>query len=270
MFMWVVRISPRLRRLFFHSLFEFIAARVRDADRWVYMNYGVVDATIDSFSEGLSPVDLENIYPAYLYHRVASGAPLRGAEVLEIGCGRGGGASFVTRTHAPKRMAGIDISRRQIEHCRRVHSSVANLSFFQGDAEAIPFPDSSFDAVINVESAFCYGSMDGFLAEVRRVLRAGGYFLYADLRLEHEVVAWDRALAGCGMTLLRDEIVTNQVVAALKLDTPRRIAARMGRVPRIFEGLFDVFSGVEGTRIPNLLASGEMIYRLMTLQKPLV
>jgi ubiquinone/menaquinone biosynthesis C-methylase UbiE len=43
-----------------------------------------------------------------------------------------------------------------------------------GDAENLPFPQVSFDAVINVESAHCYGSIERFLAEVHRVLRPGG------------------------------------------------------------------------------------------------
>ncbi|MDP7642602.1 MAG: hypothetical protein QGI52_09130, partial [Alphaproteobacteria bacterium] len=41
--------------------------------------------------------------------------------------------------------------------------------------------------VINVESSFFYGDMAAFLAEVDRVLRPGGYFLLADIRLVQEV-----------------------------------------------------------------------------------
>ena len=41
----------------------------------------------------------------------------------------------------------------------------------------VPYPDAAraLDAVINVESSFCYGSIDGFIAEVARVLRPSGY-----------------------------------------------------------------------------------------------
>ena len=50
-----------------------------------------------------------------------------------------------------------------------------------GDAESLPFGDEMFDAVVNVESSHCYGSTPAFLAQVKRVLRCGGHFLFADL-----------------------------------------------------------------------------------------
>ena len=52
----------------------------------------------------------------------------------------------------------------------------------QGDAQNLPFPDESFDAVINVEASHIYPNFERFLGEVARVLRPGGHFLYADFR----------------------------------------------------------------------------------------
>jgi ubiquinone/menaquinone biosynthesis C-methylase UbiE len=54
------------------------------------------------------------------------------------------------------------------------------LSFIKGDAEALAFDAGSFGAVINIESSHCYGSMETFLANAKRVLCQKGYFLYAD------------------------------------------------------------------------------------------
>ena len=59
--------------------------------------------------------------------------------------------------------------------CRARIDMVASL-------KSMPFPVSSFDAVVNIESSHCYESMDAFLAEVCRVLRPGGRFFFADLR----------------------------------------------------------------------------------------
>ena len=69
------------------------------------------------------------------------------------------------------------------------------LAFEVGDAERMPFPDASFDAVVNVESSHCYPSMPAFLSEVRRVLRPGGHFLYADLRPRTDLPARRAELA---------------------------------------------------------------------------
>jgi fatty-acid O-methyltransferase len=56
----------------------------------------------------------------------------------------------------------------------RRHAEGSAVELVHGDAENLPFPQVSFDAVINVESAHCYGSIERFLAEVHRVLRPGG------------------------------------------------------------------------------------------------
>src|SRR2546423_14007135 len=42
--------------------------------------------------------------------------------------------------------------------------------------------DNSVDAIINLESSHCYGSMTKFLSEVYRVLRPDGHFLFSDHR----------------------------------------------------------------------------------------
>ena len=50
-----------------------------------------------------------------------------------------------------------------------------------GEAENVPVTTGTVDAVINVESSHCYPSRLRFFEEVARILRPGGYFLYADL-----------------------------------------------------------------------------------------
>ena len=79
------------------------------------------------------------------------------------------------------------------------------MDFVHGDAEKLPFPDQSFDAVINVESSGAYPHFSRFLAEVARVLRPGGHFLYADLRPANSIAEWEAALAGAPMRMLSHE-----------------------------------------------------------------
>jgi ubiquinone/menaquinone biosynthesis C-methylase UbiE len=44
----------------------------------------------------------------------------------------------------------------------------------QGDAQNLPFPDQSFDAVINVEASHIYPEFERFVGEVARVLPPEG------------------------------------------------------------------------------------------------
>src|ERR1700694_922148 len=99
----------------------------------------------------LSASDEHNRFPIQLYHRTATQVDLTGKRVLEVGCGHGGGASYLLRTLHPASYTGLDLNTTGIAFCRKRHN-LAGLEFVQGDAENLPFPDQSFDAVINIES----------------------------------------------------------------------------------------------------------------------
>jgi len=71
-----------------------------------------------------------------LYEAVVAGVDLSGKDVLEVGSGRGGGASFVTRYLSPATMHGIDFSRRAVELSHQRHSS-DGLNFHHGNAESL-------------------------------------------------------------------------------------------------------------------------------------
>lgn len=75
----------------------------------------------------------------------------------------------------------MDYSPQAVAFCQAPQRH-SRLVFKQVDAEKLPFPDGSFDAVINVESSHCYGSVPAFLAEVTRYCAPRGCFLHADLR----------------------------------------------------------------------------------------
>lgn len=266
-FLWMTRRSPRLRRSLFRGLFELLAGKFRDVTWWQYMNYGFAPlGEVDKAPE-LKPEDQADRYAINLYHHVASQVPVEGREVLEVGCGRGGGSSYIARYLKPARMVGVDISQNAIDFCRKVHDT-PNLDYRYGDAEALPFPDGSFDAVVNVESSFCYGSIDGFIAEVARVLRPGGHLLLADIRLANEVAELDAAMARSGLTLVSRRDITENVVEALARDSDRRAKSTGNRIPKPFKKMFDTFLGVEGTRMPVHLRSREMIYLSYCLRKP--
>jgi SAM-dependent methyltransferase len=266
-FLWVLNRTPSLRRALWRLFFDVLAARFGNVGWWTLMNYGYAepDGTTGSFP--LQPDDEAERYPIALYRHVATLAPVVGRDVLEVGSGRGGGASYVARYLKPRRMVGIDLSGKAVAFSSRRHA-IANLQFRQGDAERLPFDDHSFDSVINVESSFCYPSIDAFFAEVKRVLRPGGYLHYTDLRLAHELVGWRDAIARSGLEIVSERDITANVIEALHRDSARRREGGRRIAGGSLSGIADVFTGVDGTRIPSLLASGGMTYCSFLLRKP--
>lgn len=266
-FLWVLNRTPSLRRAMWRTFFDLLASRFGDIGWWTLMNYGYADLQTGAPPLELQPTDEAERYPIALYHHVATLAPLSGHDVLEVGSGRGGGASYVARYLKPARLVGIDLSGKAVAFSNRQHR-VDTLHFQEGDAERLPFRDANFDSVINVESSFCYPSIDRFFAEVKRVLRSGGHFHYTDLRLTHEVADWRAAIAQSGLDIVVEHDITANVVEALRRDSARRRAGGRRIVSRPFSAIADIFTGVDGTRIPSLLASGEMVYFSFLLRKP--
>lgn len=96
--------------------------------------------------------------------------------VLELGCGPGSGASwFVAREGFA--LSGIDASPTAIEKSR-ARFAVEGLGgeFVQGDIGVLPWPDETFDAVLDVVCLACNTEAETgqVLAEVHRVLKPGG------------------------------------------------------------------------------------------------
>ena len=248
-----------LRRGFAKWLYQRMATRLRDPD-WTFMNYGVVPP--DGVAPALEPPDERNRLSIQLYHRTVSPVDLAGLRVLEVGSGRGGGASFLARYHRPAHVTGADFSEQAVALARSFHAAVPNLEFTVGDAERLPFPDASFDAVVNVESSHCYGSIDAFLSEVARVLRPGGAFLFADLRKAADMDALERALdARPGWQRIAREDITGAVVAALEADDARKRALieELVRRPRARKPAGE-FAGVVGSRIYEMFRAREFLY----------
>jgi ubiquinone/menaquinone biosynthesis C-methylase UbiE len=163
----------------------------------------------------LTESDEPNRYSIQLYHSVAAQVDLTGKRVLEVSCGHGGGASYVMRTLGPASYTGLDLNPVGLDLCRKKHQ-LPGLEFVEGNAEQLPFPDQSFDAVINVEASHCYPRFPQFLEEVARVLRPGGHFLYADVRRRPEIARWEEELGDAPMRRMSERVINEQVARGVE------------------------------------------------------
>ena len=258
-------ISPWARRVLWRWWYDRLARRLV-TDRWTFMNYGLMWPESEE-PVRLAPEDEPDRYCVKLYHRVATPGRLAGREVLEVGCGRGGGAAFVARHHAPARIIGVDFSPHAVAFCQHRHRE-ANLCFQAGDAERLPFADGSFDAVLNVESSHCYGSMESFVREVARVLRPGGVFLLADLRAVKEMAALEALLrAQPTLEMVEREDLTPMVVAALQADHERKRALIAEAIPRREQARFREFAGLTGSQVHSAFVKRTMLYHRFMLRR---
>ncbi|HEX8844716.1 MAG TPA: class I SAM-dependent methyltransferase [Pyrinomonadaceae bacterium] len=232
-----------------------------------FMNYGYAPVDPKTPALELRPEDQAQRYFIHLYQRVAGAIDLCDKDVLEVGCGRGGGASFVIRYLGPRSVTGLDFSGRAIAFCRR-HYWSDGLSFRRGDAESLPFADNSFTAVLNIESSHCYNSMERFLREVTRVLTPGGYFLFADIRRREAVPMLQEQLRESGLRILEEEYITPNVLRALSLDSERKLSLiQQSKAPRLIRRRFRHFAGLKGSRVYGKFQTGEWEYLRFVLQR---
>ena len=231
------------------------------------MNYGYVDRDVNAEQLKLDSVDEAERYCIQLYHHVASAIPLTGLKVLEVGCGRGGGASYVKRYLHPELLIGVDFSKSNINYCRQKYQQ-PDLHFELGDAEALQFDDDSFDVVINVESSHCYQHTDKFFAEVYRVLKPNGYFLFTDFRPQESVENTQKQLVLTGFYVVREEKITDNVYASMELEHQRKVEIIEQQVPTIFRWLAGYFAAAKGTPMYEGLRTGELEYLCYALRKP--
>jgi ubiquinone/menaquinone biosynthesis C-methylase UbiE len=253
----------KLSNLRFKYGYRFLS-RLLTRDDVLFLNYGYEEDP--PMAVPLAASDEPDRFPIQLYHRTAIQVDLSGKKVLEVSCGHGGGASYLMRTLHPASYTGLDLNTVAIEFCRKRHN-LPGLDFVQGNAERLPFPDQSFDAVINVEAAINYQDVPRFFAEVERVLRPGGHFLYADIRYADGIAAWEADLANAPMRLISERVINAEVMRGLEKN--RFLEQITRRLPNIafLRRIANDYAGGPGSLLYRRLENSEASYRLFCFTK---
>jgi ubiquinone/menaquinone biosynthesis C-methylase UbiE len=229
----------------------------------LFMNYGFHDKNqkiiMDEQNEN-------NRYSIQLYHHLASAVELENKDIVEVGCGRGGGLSYIARNFSTASAVGVDLNKHAVSFCNR-HHKMNGLSFLQGDAQKLGLDNNTCDIVINVESSHRYPNMKAFLYEVFRILRPGGYFLITDFRHDYNMEGFKKDMETCGLTMIKERIINEEVIAALELDDMRKRILINKLVPKFLHSIALNFAGAIGSDTYNRIISKKYIYFSYVLKK---
>lgn len=116
----------------------------------------------------------------------APAKPRGETSLLEVGCGAGNNLLFAAREGF--QVSGIEGSPSAVEFAKREFELAGLRADLRiGDFTSLPFPDASFDLVIDRGSLTCVGikSMGIAIHEIRRCLRPGGKFFFNPMADSH-------------------------------------------------------------------------------------
>ncbi|MCL4111419.1 UNVERIFIED_CONTAM: hypothetical protein GTU68_024774 [Idotea baltica] len=253
-----------IRKTIWKLWYPFLTKRLQSADV-CFLNYAF--ETDPPVGLELTPEDESDRVCIQLYHHVASQIDIAGLDVLEVSCGHGGGASWLTRTLHPKSYVGLDLNPKGIAFCESRHD-VEGLKFIQGDAQKLPFADNSLDAIINVEASHCYPDFAGFLAEVSRILKPGGHFLYADFRFSDQFSDWEADVKEApNLEMIAHCDISSEVLRGMNQNAERSLALVLNHLPKSLHTVGRDFAGVPDSKVYDALASGELSYRSWNFKK---
>lgn len=124
---------------------------------------------------------------AYHKWRALLWAQVRGPRILEVGVGTGKNLPYYPKA---AQVTAVDLSERMLERARwRAQQLGTAVDLRVMDAQALDFPDDSFDAVV---ATFVYCSVPDAVAGLRelgRVVKPGGrIFLLEHMRIDRAVI----------------------------------------------------------------------------------
>ncbi len=145
------------------------------------------------------------------YTRKLSARGFSEGRILDVGCGFGGTLIALAQSFPGAECVGIDTSDVLLELARRTAEAkglAQKVRFENGDAQAIPYPDDSFDVVLSTNVLHHVKEPLKMLGEIERVLAPEGILYIADIRR-----SW---LAGLFDKAFREAMTYYEVLALLQ------------------------------------------------------
>lgn len=134
-----------------------------------------------SWRLGLAAADLQVRHETPLLRKMGGG--VEGCRVLEVGCGAGVGIEILLDQWKARYVCGVDLDPAQIARAAKRLANRDREGFLVSiaDAEQLPFPDASFDAVFDFGILHHVPRWQNAVGEVARVLKPEGRFFFEEI-----------------------------------------------------------------------------------------
>ena len=126
------------------------------------------------------------------------------AHVLDLACGTGFTARRIAQA-TEARVTGLDYSTVNLARARSASEGLEAVRFVQGEAQALPFEDATFDAAVCECAVSTFGKKPSVAAELARVVRPGGRLAISDMAV-YGALPQDIAAFGQGWACVDDAL----------------------------------------------------------------
>jgi arsenite methyltransferase len=211
----------------------------------------------------------------------------RGQRLLDVASGDGATARLLVRELGVEAV-GVDYGASAVAAAgaaARAEALSQQVSFVQGDAEALPFEDASFDAAICECSLCTFPDKAAAAREIARVLRPGGAAVIADVTADPErlhpllrsaaarmacvadalpLEGYERLLSEAGLAPVASERADGALATMVDRVEARLKVARMARLPELEELRAELDVGLEALGLARAaIAAGELGYAVI-------
>ena len=228
-------------------------SRIFNSKKW-FMNYGYFEEK----EIALQPADEKYRFHIQLYNHILHSANLKGQNVLEISCGRGGGCNYLMNYHFINSVTGIDLAKNNIALCKKLILD-KNAAFYVANAETFNLTEKLFDTVINLEASHNYADKHAFFVNVNKHLLPAGYFFFADAYPEHKLKEIENIILSTGFKLEKFEDISAGVIKSIELNS-KLLYPLSSRFPKLIPKKIKNMQGNSESLLYKKLKSGEMKY----------